>query len=118
MSSKKTKALLEDELQIAQRDIEFLNKRINELLDRDADLVNVINELKAKQQAPEISTVKKNRRKYYRFWNFSVELWPGAWGVLNYYRFDWQKHQPTSGVREGSLQVGPFGFSWFREPKR
>lgn len=55
-----------------------------------------------------------------RWWNISFELWPGAWG-LNYYRYDWQRairngHPATS--REGNFQIGPFGFSWNREPKR
>lgn len=68
-------------------------------------------------KAPRIpaSDPKKPRIKNERWWNFSVELWPGAWG-LNYYRFNWQKHGSVS--REGSIQVGPFGFSWNREPKR
>lgn len=70
-------------------------------------------------KAPQIP-VKPKRVKNERWWNFSVELWPGAWG-LNYYRYDWQRaqrngHPGTS--REGNFQIGPFGFSWNREPKR
>ena len=58
---------------------------------------------------------KKERIKNDRWWNFSIELWPGAWG-LNYYRYNWKKSGSQS--REGQMQIGPFGLSWNREPKR
>lgn len=57
----------------------------------------------------------KSRVKNDRWWNFNIELWPGAWG-LNYYRYDWKKY--NADTREGQMQIGPLGFSWNREPKR
>ena len=65
------------------------------------------------RKAPEIPVKKKVKND--RWWNFSIELWPGAWG-LNYYRYDWKKY--SANTREGQMQIGPFGFSWNREPKR
>lgn len=65
------------------------------------------------KKAPEIPFPTKV--KYERWWNFSIELWPLAWG-LSYYRYDWQRAK--SDAREGQIQFGPFGFSWNREPKR
>ena len=58
---------------------------------------------------------KQPRIKYDRWWNASFELWPGAWNC-SYYRYQAKKHGSKS--REGQVQVGPFGFSWNREPKR
>ena len=65
------------------------------------------------EKAPEVPVKKKVKND--RWWNFSVELWPGAWG-LNYYRYNWKKY--GANTREGQMQIGPFGFSWNREPKR
>lgn len=62
-----------------------------------------------------VEPIKKSRIKNDRWWNFSIELWPGAWG-LNYYRYDWKKYKSSS--REGQMQIGPFGLSWNKEPKR
>lgn len=82
--------------------------------DRVAQLERSLVEMKTVEKAPRIP-FSKPRIKNERWWNFSVELWPGAWG-LNYYRYNWKKYEGTS--REGNFQIGPFGFSWNREPKR
>lgn len=69
------------------------------------------------QQAPQIPTTKKYKPlfKNDRWWSVQIELWPGAWN-LHYYRYNWRKH--NGRAREGQINFGPFGFSWFREPKR
>lgn len=68
------------------------------------------------KRAPQIPVAKpKPLIKNDRSWTFSFEIWPGAWN-LYYYRFNWRKHNGT--VREGQINLGPIGFSWYREPKR
>src|SRR5688572_2364603 len=107
--SKKTKAQLEEELTSTQSENDFLSKRVGEL-------VTKVNELSAenyqlgvqlvKAQTEYLDEPKPARKRYDRFWNFSIELWPPAWG-LSSYRFDWKRSGSDS--REGSYQLGPFG---------
>jgi len=82
----------------------------------DTELYQLKRSLVELKKAPEIPVAPKRPLiKYDRFWNVSFELWPGSWG-LSYYRYQHERHGSQS--REGSIYVGPFGFSWNREPKR
>ncbi len=88
--------------------VKRLQEKNNRLVSELIDVRKAITETKvAKEHKPLI--------KYTRWWNANIELWPGAWD-LNYYRYKWEKYGSDS--REGSLQFGPFGFSWNREPKK
>lgn len=98
---------------------EELRLELNKMAEKNYQLASDLQQ--AQTAVTEKKAVKepKKRIKNDRWWNFSVELWPGAWG-LNYYRFNW-KNAMSRGYpgtsREGQIQVGPFGFSWNREPK-
>lgn len=89
--------------------------------EQDQRIAELRNQIYALQRTLQVNSdvvkaaAKKPRVKYDRWWNLSFELWPGAWG-LNYYRFQGKKYNSNS--REGQAQIGPFGFSWNREPKR
>lgn len=108
-----TRGILDKMEVIAEQD-----QRIAEFVRDNLELRNQVWELQRTLQVnPEIKAKKeyKPKIKNERWWNFSIELWPGAWG-LSYYRYQWRKYGGTS--REGNFQIGPFGFSWNREPKR
>lgn len=93
-----------------EKEVNFLNDRILTLTAFSQESEVVFTKV-----APTIPTVKKNTLKYDRYWKFSIELWPPSWG-LSSYRFDWRRFNSES--REGSYQLGPFGFSWNRDLKR
>lgn len=94
-----------------------LSDRINRYLDTIQKQDNLLWELRAEVALQKLTkeAKKKFAFKNDRWWSVSFELWPGAWD-LNYYRYDWKRHNGTS--REGNFQIGPLGFSWNRDPKR
>lgn len=104
--------LIEENESLSQN---ILNK-MKVIDEKNIEMANLNYKIRQLEKAAvEMNPANTIRIKNDRWWNFSVELWPGAWG-LNYYRYDWKKYGATS--REGQMQIGPFGFSWNREPKR
>lgn len=102
------------------KEIQFLNERILSL-SYNLDVLNRQYNTAILSRTPTTEAPKPRKRliKNYRWWNFSVELWPGAWD-LSYYRYDWKRAQANGHpglAREGNIHVGPFAFSWNREPK-
>lgn len=94
-------------------------KRITSLEYRNTNLANELREVR-KAVVEMKPAAKQPRIKNDRWWSLNIELWPGAWG-LNYHRYDWKKAQRNGHPalsREGQMQIGPFGLSWGREPKR
>lgn len=115
--SKKDKEIkdLKEERLTLQYDLELVSEELLSLRRQFNNLSALYSQ--ATQKAPEIPTTKKYKPliKNDRWWSVQIELWPGAW-TLHYYRYDWRKHDGTA--REGQINLGPFGFSWFREPKK
>lgn len=99
---------LVDENKALEKEVKYEKDKNNRLTAELIDVRKAVAEMKIVQEEP------RRLIKNDRYWNFSFELWPGAWG-LNYYRYDWRKYGARS--REGSIQLGPIGFSWNRDPK-
>jgi predicted nuclease with TOPRIM domain len=94
------------------KEVEAENKR---LLENNRRLISELIDVRKAVTEMKIAKEYKPLIKYDRWWNASFEFWPGAWG-LSYYRYKWEKYGSDS--REGSIQLGPVGFSWNREPKK